>query len=90
MDNVVRVWAPRGILSKSVGLSVNQGAELPAATDAEQTKRGRFLYVAHNTGSDNQTIVHLSISTDGGKTFEPVYLPTIVPERVSRFVSRKK
>ncbi|TPP58838.1 Sortilin [Fasciola gigantica] len=80
IDNVVRVWAPRGIQSKPVGPGWSQGTELSAAVDVEQTKRGRFLYVAHNTDVDNQT-VHLSISTDGGKTFQPVYLPTIVPER---------
>ncbi|VDP78057.1 unnamed protein product [Echinostoma caproni] len=81
IDNVVRVWAPRGIQSKPMGgPGLSQGAELPAATDVEQTKRGRFLYVAHNTNADNQTM-HLSISTDGGKTFKPVYLPTIIPER---------
>ncbi|CAL8069668.1 unnamed protein product [Calicophoron daubneyi] len=80
MKNVIRVWAPRGVRTQNV-TNGTRDSEDGWVTRTNETDRGsRFLYIAHYVGSENQT-TQLSLSTDGGKSFHSVYLPTVHPER---------
>ncbi|KAA3676961.1 sortilin [Paragonimus westermani] len=95
MENVVRVWAPKGVQTQTTDkFGSEKSTTTPFFTEAEtktgsqklsespevDRKSGFFLYVAHYNDLENQT-TQLSVSVDGGKTFKPVFLPTVQPER---------
>ncbi|KAF7256812.1 hypothetical protein EG68_06436 [Paragonimus skrjabini miyazakii] len=95
MENVVRVWAPKGVQTQTTDkFGTEKSTTTPSFTEAEMQvgvqkasesyevdrKSGFFLYVAHYNDLENQT-TQLSVSVDGGKTFKPVFLPTVQPER---------
>ncbi|KAF6775576.1 hypothetical protein AHF37_05049, partial [Paragonimus kellicotti] len=96
MENVVRVWAPKGVQTQTTDkFGSEKSTTTPSFTEAEMQvgvrktseshevdrKSGFFLYVAHYNNLENQT-TQLSVSVDGGKTFKPVFLPTVQPERI--------
>ncbi|KAF5401923.1 Sortilin [Paragonimus heterotremus] len=95
MENVVRVWAPKGVQTQTTDkFGSEKSTTTPSFTEAEMQvgmqkasesqegdrRSGFFLYVAHYNDLENQT-TQLSVSVDGGKTFKPVFLPTVQPER---------
>nr|CAH8847160.1 unnamed protein product [Trichobilharzia regenti] len=82
LRDVIRVWAPRGIkvdIPKPHDKSIIS-FEPETVGDYETIKLGHFLYASHYSNSGNRTL-QLSVSTDGGKTFNKAHLPTIQSER---------
>lgn len=85
MKDVIRVWAPRGV-KVDIPRPHDKSSisfDLETKQDYETIKLGHFLYASHFSDTKNQT-VQLSVSTDGGRTFNKAHLPTIQAERVSK------
>ncbi|CAH8543010.1 unnamed protein product [Schistosoma rodhaini] len=82
LKDVIRVWAPRGVKVDIPRPHDKSSISFDSETeqDYETTKLGHFLYASHFADTKNQT-VQLSVSTDGGQTFNKAHLPTIQAER---------
>ncbi|VDP27669.1 unnamed protein product [Schistosoma mattheei] len=82
LKDVIRVWAPRGV-KVDIPRPHDKSSisfDLETKQDYETVKLGHFLYASHFSDTKNQT-VQLSVSTDGGRTFNKAHLPTIQAER---------